>query len=527
MFITKIRAEGADDRSPYGNFWFEPIAVRSAAGVRVTADAAMRLSAVYASVRALAETMASLPVVLYRNRKDGGRDLVTDHWLYQLLARQPNRWQNAFEWRELMQGHLALRGNGYNRIVANGKGEIRELQPLHPDRMRIEVFDEHGRYRYLYRHADGSDEPLLPGEVFHLRGLSSDGLLGLNPNELARESIGIGIAAQQYGARFFANDARPMGGWIEYAGNFRDQAARETWRDSWQAGQSGNNRGKTAVLENGMKFHEVGLNNRDSQFIEARQFQVSDIARIFRIPPHLIGDLSKSTNNNIEQQSLEFVMYTMTPWAERWEAAIESQLMLEDDALEIEFDFANLLRGDQAARAEFYQSGIVTGWLTRNEARISENLDPIEGLDEPLQPLNMAGVDDADPDPGAGKPGKPVKPTPPGDQGAEPADRGDDEAYAARLARAVAARVVRKEIAAVGKYLRSEDAVRAFYDKHAAYVRGSFDCSEALAAAWCAERLAEVEASEDLGLTLASWESGAADELAARVCADVKTRKPQ
>jgi hypothetical protein len=227
------------------------------------------------------------------------------------------------------------------------------------------------------------------GEVWHLRGLSSDGLMGMSPIELARESLGMALAAQDYGARFFANDAKPTGGWIEFPGSFKDTEAKKVFRESYQQAQSGPNRGKVLVLENGMKFHEVGVTNKDAQFLELRKFQITDIARLFRVPPHMIADLERATFSNIEQQSLEFVMHTMTPWAERWEASIESELLLEGDDIEIEFDFANLMRGDAASRSSYYQSGIQNGWLTRNEARVSENLNPIDGLDQPLRPLNM------------------------------------------------------------------------------------------------------------------------------------------
>jgi HK97 family phage portal protein len=338
--------------------------------------------------------MASLPVVVYRQRKDGGKDRVTDHWLYGLLARKPNRFQNPFEWREMLQGHLALRGNAFCQIIANLKGEITELMPIHPDRVRMEVMTS-GDFRYRVRMQNG-DEVVFPrGQIWHLRGLSSDGLMGMSPIELARESLGMALAAQDYGARFFTNDAKPTGGWIEFPGNFKDAEAKRVFRDSYQSAQSGSNRGKVLVLENGMKFHEVGVTNKDAQFLELRKFQITDIARMFRVPPHMIADLDRATFSNIEQQSLEFVMHTMTPWAERWEASIESDLMLDGDQLEVEFDFANLMRGDAASRSAYYQSGIQNGWLTRNEARISENLNPLQGLDQPLRPLNMVAEEDA------------------------------------------------------------------------------------------------------------------------------------
>lgn len=393
-FFSRFRASSSD-RSPWGDFWFEPVGMRAGSGMRVSADSAMRLTAVYACVRILSETMASLPFVLYRTDASGGKVRVTDHWLYRLFARRPNRFQNPFEWREMMQGHLALRGNAYNRIVSNARGEITELVPIHPDRIRIEILPG-GEFRYRITDRDGRESVLPRGEVWHLRGLSSDGLLGMSPIEIARESVGMALAAQDYGARFFANDAKPTGGWIEFPGSFKDAEAKKVFRESYQQAQSGANRGKVLVLENGMKFHEVGVTNRDAQFLELRKFQITDIARLFRVPPHMIGDLDRATFSNIEQQSLEFVMHTMTPWAERWEASIEAELLPDDEGLEVEFDFANLMRGDAASRAGYYQSGIQNGWLTRNEARLAENLNPLEGLDEPLRPLNMTEKSDAE-----------------------------------------------------------------------------------------------------------------------------------
>jgi HK97 family phage portal protein len=396
-FFDRLRGPNASggDRSPWGDFFFEPVSARTSSGMRVSPDSALRLAAVYACVRVLSESMASLPLVIYQRRADGGKDKVTDHWLYRLLAKRPNRFQNPFEWREMLQGHLALRGNAYNQIITNAKGEVVELMPLHPDRIRLELLPS-GEYRYRFTDRFGTESILPRGEVWHLRGLSSDGLMGMSPIELARENLGMALAAQDYGARFFANDAKPTGGWIEFPGSFKDSEAKKVFRESYQQAQSGANRGKVLVLENGMKFHEVGVTNKDAQFLELRKFQITDVARLFRVPPHMIGDLDRATFSNIEQQSLEFVMHTMTPWAERWEASIESELLLEGDDIEVEFDFANLMRGDAASRASYYQSGIQNGWLTRNEARIAENLNPLEGLDEPLRPLNMVEESNAE-----------------------------------------------------------------------------------------------------------------------------------
>ena len=206
---------------------------------------------------------------------------------------------------------------------------------------------------------------------------------------MARESVGLALSAQDYGARFFDNDAKTTGGWIEYAGTFKDKPARDNFRESYQNAQGAMNRGKVLVLEAGMKYHEVGVTNKEAQFLELRKFQVTDIARLFRVPPHMVADLDRATNNNIEQQSIEFVRYTMRPWAERWEASIRSDLMLDDEGLDCEFDFAALMRGDANSRATYYSAMVSMGALTRNEVRVAENYAPLPGLDEPLVALNM------------------------------------------------------------------------------------------------------------------------------------------
>jgi HK97 family phage portal protein len=385
----------------------------------------------------------------------------------------------------MMQSHLAMRGNGYNLIQSNASGEIVSLVPQHPDLVTVELTDA-GAYRYRIKQRDGSENVYSRAEVFHLRGLSSNGVIGMSPIELARESIGLGMAAQTFGSRFFANDARPLGGWIEYSGKFKDKDARLGFKESWQAMQGGSNRGKTAVLDDGMKFHEIGLNNRDSQFLEVRQFQVPDICRFFGVPPHMVGDLSRATFSNIEQQSIEFVTYTMTPWAERWEAAIEAELIYEDEDLEVEFDFAGLLRGDSGSRAEYYASGILNGWLTRNEARVAENLDPIDGLSKPLVPLNMA-------EEGAAAPAGNTIPGPADDAPMDDQAAADPRLFA--LATAAAERVARRETELVMKALQAHNwpaAVREVYEKHARFVADVLHVDLAVAQAYCEQRRAVV-----------------------------------
>lgn len=435
MFISRIRAS-VDDRSPWGDFFFSPVGGRSTSGQRVSADSALRLSAVYACVRVLTESFAVLPFKLYRPKAGGlGRAVVTDHWAYTLFSRRPNRFQNPFEFREMLQGHLTLRGNAFCEPVNDGRGGVSELMPRHPDRIKVDVLNNDS-WRYIYTEIDGTQRIIKRGDMWHIRGLSGDGIVGLNPVEIQREAIGAGLAAQEYGNRFFANDAKPSGGWIEFPGKIADKATRETLSESIKSAISGQNRHKILTLDQGMKYHEVGMTNKDSQFLESRGYTRTEIAGMFRVPPHMIGDLSRATFSNIEQQSIDFWQNCMLPWCERWEAAVEA--LIGDDSLEVEFDFRNLMRGDAASRAAYSHSGVLDGWLTRNEARELEGYDPIDGLDEPLVPMNERGLDDPSPAVGAPEPGAPSTPAAPVDDSADARLVSLLTGNAARMARRIA-----------------------------------------------------------------------------------------
>jgi HK97 family phage portal protein len=479
MFLS-IRAEaGSDgDRSPWSSFWFEPVPYRH--NGPVTPDTAMQLTAVYSCVRVLAESVACLPFVLQRESDDGAKTKVKDHWLYRLLAKRPNNWQNPFEFREMMQGHAALRGNAYSVIVGNPSGEVTDLLPVNPNRVRVEMLSDIN-YRYQIKNRDGTETPVNREGMFHLRGLSGDGIVGYNPIEAARRSISAGLAAQDYGMRFFQNDARP-GGWIEYPGQFKDDEQRRKFRESWQAQQAGANRSKTGILEYGMKFHEVGITNEDSQFIETRKFSIAEIARLFRIPPHMIGDLEKATFSNIEQQSLEFVIHTLTPWLVRWEQAIESTFLDPEEELGVEFPTLSLLRGDAAARATYYHNGILDGWLTRNEARLAENRNPLAGLDEPLRPLNMVEENDAQQTTDDTEPA--VPPTLPRPSRVSPPD-----SRLVALALSSAKRVARKEMVMTQMAFATKhnvaDALTTAYAKHAEFVAAALSVPRKAAEYYC------------------------------------------
>lgn len=392
MFISNIRAGGMDDRSPWGDFWFEPVTRMASSGMFVSPETATQLAAVFRAVNLISGHIAMLPL---RINKAGTYERIEKHWLYKLF-KNPNPWQNGFEWRRLIMGHLLLRGTAYNRIIDNAKGEVEALIPLHPDHVKIELLDGGNDFRYRYTDDSGQEQILVRGEVWKLMGYSANGYTGLSVIECARESLSLGLSAQAYGNRFFGNDARPASGWVEYPGQFANKEARKSFREQMQEAQSDKNRGKIMVLDRGMSYHEVGLNNQDAQFLETRKFQISEIARWFGLPPHKLGDLDRATFSNIEQQAQEYVTDSLLIWAETIEAGIENTLLFDDEGLDPELSFDQLLRGDSQTRYANYQSGINAGWLVRNQARAAEHMEPIPGLDEPLRPLNMAEESEAE-----------------------------------------------------------------------------------------------------------------------------------
>jgi HK97 family phage portal protein len=396
----------ADDQAgfntaPDSDFWYTPIGLESATGLRVTPDTAMRLSAVFGCVRVAAETMASMPLVVRRKLPDGGTELAEQHPLYELLHDKPNYWQTSFEWIEMMQGHLELRGNAYSLIQPGPNGAVDQLIPLHPDRVIAKRL-QNGRLVYDVRQLDGTSITYTQDEILHLRGWTSDGINGMSPITIVREAVGTGLAAQDYGARFFKNDAKP-GGILEHPGKLTEQAARRL-RESFQEAQTGSNRHKTALLEEGMKYHELGIKNTDAQFLETRKFSRNEICAIYRIPPHMIGDLERATHSNIEHQGIEFVMYSMLPRVKRWEGILTRDLLsplndLYEDQFEIAFLMDGLLRGDMKSRYDAYKQGRDGGWLSINDVRRKENMNPIDNGDDYLQPLNMTKAGSPGPDP--------------------------------------------------------------------------------------------------------------------------------
>lgn len=376
---------------------------RSSSGQTVNEKTAMQMSAVYACVRIIAEAIAQIPLNVYRLTADGGKGKDLRHPLFFLLHDEPNPEMTSFIFRETLMSHLLLWGNAYAQIIRNGKGEVVGLYPLMPDRMQVDR-NETGNLVYTYtkyydevgaKHA--FEQITLPAyQVLHIPGLGYDGLIGYSPIAMARNAIGMSMAAEDFGATFFANGATP-GGVLEHPGIVKDP---ERLRESWHAQFSGKNSHNIAVLEEGMTFKPMSIPPEEAQFLETRKFQIDEIARIFRVPPHMVGDLEKSSFSNIEQQSLEFVKYTVGPWVARWEQSLSQALLLpsEKTRYTIKYNLDGLLRGDYESRMNGYAVGRQNGWLSANDIRELENMNKIpaeEGGDEYLINGNMTKLKDA------------------------------------------------------------------------------------------------------------------------------------
>lgn len=360
-------------------------------------DSALRVAAVYACAKVISETLASLPLVMYRRLRDGSKERAEGEALYDVLRWEPNNFQTAFEWREQLMLHVLLRGNAYCEIVRDAAGTVLELVPLHPAGMQVSRND--WGPVYTYQPTDGSPKkvwqktaPLQPAGIFHLKGLSTNGLMGRSVLADASDVFAAADAAQQYGRRVLENDATP-GLVLKHPEVLSEEAAKRL-RDSWQDAYAGpKNAGKVAVLEEGMSLDKLSMSNEDLQLLESRKFSRTEIASLFRVPPHMIGDLERATFSNIEQQGIDFAVHCIRPWAVRFEQALHAALLHTPQAWNayyFEFLLEGLMRGDLKSRYDAYMVGRQGGWLSANDVRRLENMNPIGAAgDRYLEPLNM------------------------------------------------------------------------------------------------------------------------------------------
>lgn len=352
---------------------------KSTSGENVDEKSAMQIATVYACVRLLAESVAQLPLHLYRSTDNDGQEKAKDHPLYKILFREPNPEMTSFSYWEAVMTHLLLWGNSYSQVVRDGKNAVLGLYPLLPENVEIDRTDK-GELYYIY-HAYTNEVPgetnkdivLRRDEVLHIPGLSFNGLVGFSPIAMMKNSLGTTMAVEKYGSSFFRNGAQPMGV-LEHPGVLKDP---QKIRDNWSQVYGGpNNAHKVALLEEGMTYKPISLPPEDSQFLSTREFGVEEICRIFRVPPHMVQDLKRSTFSNIEHQSIDFVVHTLDPWLVRIEKAIVKDLLIEEEKDDYfpKFNVDGLLRGDYKSRMDGYSVGISNGIISPNEARRKENM---------------------------------------------------------------------------------------------------------------------------------------------------------
>lgn len=369
---------------------------RSAMGVASTGttmdeERAWTVPAVWAAISVIARTVASLPLHVYRRQPDGGRERVTTHPAERLLTRQPNPHMTAMSMRETLVSHVLGWGNGFALIDRLQNGNPVRLYPLHPSRVTLpEVPDRTQALEYL---VDGTY--LVPADLMlHVVGLSQDGVWGMSPLRLFRETLSLAKETERYGERFFRNSGMPAG--VLKHPKTLGEEEHANLRRSWERLHSGSdNAHRIAILEEGMEFQAMAIDPEDAQFLDTRKFQLGDVARIFHVPPHLIGDLERATFSNIEHQSISFVQHTVGPWLRRIEQELQRKLF-RDPALYAEHVVEGLLRGDTSTRFAAYHTAVSDGWMSRNEVRRLENLAEVDGLDGFLVPLNMGDVDGGD-----------------------------------------------------------------------------------------------------------------------------------
>jgi HK97 family phage portal protein len=354
-------------------------------GEVVTPETAMTNSAIYACVRILSETIASLPLKVYKKGPNGSRMVLPDHPLNTILGQSPNDTNTACELREYLVANLALRGNAYAEILSDGAGGIGGLYPLNSRYMNVDT-TERGKLVFDY-HEPGRSRVYTPSQLWRTVGLSGDGVTGVSPIQLAREGIGLTMAMENYASSMFSHGATPPGV-LEFPGKLQNtqvDSLRSQFADA--AGKR-----RPLILESGMSYKSVGMSAEDAQFIESRKFQVAEVARWYRVPLHMLAELDRSTFSNIEHQSIEFVVHTIRPWLVRLEQSIWRDLLdrKEQRKLFVSHAVEGLLRGDTKARYEAYTRGIQDGWLSRNEVRALENMNPADGLDQFVLPMNFS-----------------------------------------------------------------------------------------------------------------------------------------
>lgn len=483
--------------SPTDDFWYTEFGTQNHAGVPVSPDIALKASALFAVVRILAETMSSLPLQMYRDLGERGREPAPDHPLDELIRFQPNHFQTAMEFWEMMMFHAVTRGTGYAEIVPGPRGAVDQLIPIHADRVRVDVLRDRSLRFDVTDPRTGARRRLLQEEVFRVPGLSSDGIKGLRVVDLAAEAIGLSLAADAYAARVFSNRLN-IGGYLIHPGKLSGEAQKNLIQALMEKLAGIGNAHRPFVLQEGMKFERGSDTAKDSQLLEARKWQIAEIARFFRIPLHMLDIDDQTNRSTVEAQAQDFVKYVVRPHAHRIELAIRRDLIVAKRTYLAAFDLEDLLRGDSAARADYYAKALGSGghapWMKINEVRAREGLNPVPGGDEIKFPINEQSADAED----------------------NAAAAIEDSSVGTKVER-----MVRKEVAtmrrAMARYAGDaegfEKFVTAFYGGHVSEVMDVLAMPKDVAVAYCNHVRDEVLNAEDLPATLARWLEERADEI--------------
>lgn len=508
LFFPKALAtigERAPRPADDDDFWYQRQPFLNSSGALVTPDTAMRVAAVNRCVKIISEMIASLPLIIYEWTDDGGKQRAGQHPLYNVLKNRPNRYQTSFEWRELCQSHLLLRGNAYSQIIPGPRGVVDQLLPVHPDYVTPKINEQTGDVYYHIDPPKGQPYDVRDDMMFHLRGMSSHGLVGISPIQQAAQTVGLSLAMEDYGARFFSQSAKPTG--ILSAEAKLNPEQRKANKDAWQKANSGpQNWHNVAVLDGGLKWQTTGMSNEDAQFLEARRYQIADIARIFGVPLFLLHETEKSTSwgTGLEQQMIAFVTFVLRPWAIRWEQQINSDLILANRFYFAEFLFDALLRGDTAARQEFYAAMRQWGIFSTNDVLALENRNGIGPAGDTR--LIPAGYTEVKPDgtriaPTTAEPkAPPTPPKPPPEENARVAR--EERRVRMQLA---AERAVRREIAAIRAALAEvgPEGIRAwaetYYKGRVGPLVGAIGMTPAAAAEYVLQSAADITAALENG----------------------------
>jgi len=477
--------------APTDDFWFTPMATPNMSGVAVTPDIALKSSALYAVLKVLSETVASMPMEIHKNLADGGRELATNHPLYELLAFQPNHYQTATEFWEMQMFHAAGRGTAYAEIIPGPRGSVDQLLPLHPARVQTLWLEDDTLAYDVHDPRTGRKRRLLQDEVFRIPGLASNGVTGMPAIELAAEDIGLGMSADAYAARVFSNKLN-IGGFLVHPGKLSPEGQKNLIKSLMERFTGSGNAHRPMVLQEGMKFEKASMDASQAQLLEARKWQTILIAQRFRVPLHMLAIDDQTNRSTVEQQAQDFTRYTLRPWVRKIEQAIRRDLITAKTTYAAKFNMNALLRGDIKTRGEYYAKALGSGghrpWMSVNEIRALENQNPVPGGDVMEPPVNMQNqIAPPEPEPEEEEEKEARLPAPP--------VRIEDNSLRAR-----AVRMVNKEIVAIRRAkmrFAGDDAalgsyVESFYGGHVSSVMTTLEVPKEVAKAYCDHVLKEV-----------------------------------